>query len=184
MPNTSPLYLQDTYAIQENMLGYNMRMTEVQAAILREQLKKLDDFVFMRNINARILNKSLEDIPAIGLTDIPENHTHAYYVQPFFWNSQKANGIHRDTFINAVKAELTGEEGRSDKPLLGNGYIQPLYRMPLFAEQDIHFCPNVELLWKHKLFTSMYHSLPLNFSDFENISDAFHKVWENRGELK
>ena len=99
------------------------------------------------------------------------------------WDIEKADNIHRDTFIDAVKAELSGEAGRPDKPLLGNGYIKPLYAMPLFG-QSVDLFPNVSSLYRDKLFISMYHSLPLKEIDFQDISDAFHKVWDNRQQLE
>jgi len=50
-----------------------------------------------------------------------------------------AEGIHRDTFINAVKAELQPMRGREEEGVrIGNGYIKPLYRMPVFNHNEHH----------------------------------------------
>lgn len=183
----------------DNIVGFNMRMTEIQAAITREQLKKLDEFIIMRVGNKGRID-SISDIPSIIKTDIRKECHHSYYVHPFYFKDKTHewddNNIHRDRFIEAVKAELTGEEGRADRPLLGCGYIKPLYMMPIFQNRThwaLRDLPedfymeglrlNVEQLWKKDFFLSMYHNLPLSGKDVKDISDAFHKVWENQKEL-
>lgn len=196
------------------LLGFNLRMTEIHAAIIREQLKKLDGFIAMRQENAREIYNSLIDIPPLAHPlSMPDKITHSYYVQPFYFHAIIKEGQHsrrnpevynRDAFIKAVVAELAGEKGRADKPMLGCGYIKPLYLMPIFQERR-HWalkqdqgktalsvkgnyqqgsCPVCERLWKDEFFLSMYHNLPLEEKDFQDIQTAFHKVWNNREELK
>lgn len=190
-----------------NMLGMNLRMTEIQAAIMREQLKKLDSIIEKRRKNVKLLNKGICDVvPAIRPCGIRKNCTHSFYVDPYFWNMEKADGLHRDKYIEAVKAELTESVDRIDRGVpIGCGYIQPLYRMPLFQERKLYggsefpfnvtktnlvenysplSHPIVEDLWKNKLFVSLYHGLDLTDNDINDIIDAFHKVWICRGELR
>ena len=59
--------------------GTNWRMTEMQAAIGRVQLRKLDDWLKIRNRNANILNACFLNHPALRVTLPPENIRHAYY---------------------------------------------------------------------------------------------------------
>jgi len=178
-----------------DLVGYNMRMTELQAAILTEQLYKIDDYIAMRQKNIFEINKLLCDVPGIYPTFIRSNCSHSYYVQSFLYKQDLMKGIHRDKFIAAVKAELSGEEKRLDKGVpIGCGYIKPLYRMPLFLraqhpaikgrvyqEGD---CPVAEELYKNTLFTMMYHALPLTMEDIQDIGNAFYKVYENLEELR
>lgn len=189
--NGMPLSIQYKYSTNQNMIGFNMRMTEINAAIIREQLKKLDGFVEMRQENAEFFNKELSKIPAIRPAKIREDCTHSYYVQAFHFDNKL---IHRNKFIEAVKAELTEEIGRIDKGVpIGCGYIQPLYLMPLFQTKN-HWalegrnylkglCPVTEKLWEDELFISMYHNLPLSQQDKNDIVEAFNKVWENKEEI-
>jgi dTDP-4-amino-4,6-dideoxygalactose transaminase len=181
------------YSEIENGIGMNLRMTEINAVIMQEQLKKLDEYVFMRNGNVDMIYRSLSDIPFIKIPESRKDCTHAYYCQPFLYDNEKA-GIHRDVFLKAVNAELTGEEGRPDRPMIGGGYINPIYKFPLFKNNQ-HWSiknrdysnvnlPVVERLYKDDFFLSMYHNLPLSMEDINNISDAFHKVAENMEELK
>ena len=176
-----------------NMVGSNMRMTEIQAGIMLAQLDKLNSFIELRRFNVAELNK-IAEIPAIHCTEVRPGSTHTYYVQSFYWEDVH---IHRDKFIEAVKAELTYEEGRLDKGVpIGCGYIQPLYRMPLFQNAQ-HWtvqpykeeyketdCVIAEQLWKDKLFLWTLHGLPLSKTDVNDIVNAFQKVWENREEIK
>lgn len=133
---TNNKYFDDFNPDFHKLWGFNMRMTEIQAAIAQEQLKKLDFFIGKRQENAEYLIYGLTNLPPItrGFT---RNHcTHTYYCQPFLWNQETAEGSHRDIFINAVKAELQPMRGREDEGVrIGNGYIKPLYRMPVFADR-------------------------------------------------
>lgn len=181
--------------VGENLVGFNMRMTEIQAAILIEQLKKLYEYVFKRQQNAFYFANRLKEIPALTPAPVRPGCTHSYYVQAFFYDQGKAEGIHRDKFIHAVKAELKPQEGRVDLGVpISCGYIKPLYKMPLFqgrkhwALKDYNYnampCPVAERLWKEDLFLWTLNGLDLNDADRKDIADAFDKVWENREELK
>lgn len=59
--------------------GTNWRMTEVQAAVGRVQLGKLDGWVETRRANAALLDEALADIPGIRVTLPPAEAYHAYY---------------------------------------------------------------------------------------------------------
>lgn len=177
-----------------DLIGFNMRMTEIQAAILSEQFKKLNKFVFNRQANASFFSNKLSSIPAIRPAKTRRYCSHSYYVQAFFWDKEKADGIPRDKYIAAVKAELKPQEGRADLGVpIGCGYIKPLYKMPLFRDR-LHWalkdfdknthCPVVEKLWSEELFLTTMIGLDLQEEDREDIADAFIKVWENREELK
>jgi dTDP-4-amino-4,6-dideoxygalactose transaminase len=181
------------YGMYENMLGYNMRMTEIQAAMLIEQFKKLDRIIKMRRENAYSIMHGLKwNIPFITTYPTRQACEHSYYVLPF--KVIGTSGL-RDAFINAVKAELTEETGRIDRGVpIGCGYIEPLYRLPLFQNR-MHwsikgcdyskvFLPVVERLYREELFLTLYHGLRLQKRDIQDICAAFRKVAENIGELK
>ena len=59
--------------------GTNGRMTEMQSAIGRRQLKKLDDWVSRRAANAAILTSAFEGIAAMRVPIPPAGVQHAYY---------------------------------------------------------------------------------------------------------
>ncbi len=195
-----------------NMLGLNVRMTEIAAAIARCQLRKLNGFVEARQRNAKLLGNAIADIPAIRPSPVRDNCTHSYYVQAFKFD-KKIAGIHRDKYIEAVKAELMPEEGRESEGVpIGCGYIQPLYLFPLFQRRKLYggtnypwpsiysltnsnyvkyrtnyapgSCPVAERLWEDELWLWRLQSLPLTEKDIQDIAEAFGKVWKYREELK
>lgn len=59
--------------------GSNWRMTEMQAAIGRIQLERLEADVRVRNRNADILRSHLADLPALRVPKPPAHMRHAYY---------------------------------------------------------------------------------------------------------
>lgn len=64
--------------------GTNWRMTEVQAAIGRVQLRKLRDWVRLRTRNADLLRHGLSGIHSIRIPQPPPHSEHAYYRFYFF----------------------------------------------------------------------------------------------------
>jgi len=173
------------------MLGLNLRMTEISAAIMRVQLQKRRMLEDWRCNNALLLEELLDDIPGILPRVDAVNCSHTFYVQAFEWNSASAEGIHRDMFIEAVKAELSELDLRDGEGVpMGCGYVKPIYLMPYFQQGQDHAsyargsCPVAEHLWKDSLFLHRFLAYPTTALDVEDVSSAFHKVWEYRDELR
>lgn len=60
-------------------VGYNYRMTNVAAAIGRDQLNRLPGWVEERQTNAAALNDRLTDLDGLTVPTVPENREHAYH---------------------------------------------------------------------------------------------------------
>jgi len=60
--------------------GFNFRLTDIQAAVGIEQLKKLDDFNRRRNENARFLSELLKEVPGLLLPQTPAGYYHTYHL--------------------------------------------------------------------------------------------------------
>jgi len=175
------------------MAGFNMRMTELQAVILQEQLKKADHYIKQRQYNAQYIYEHVQNdfiIPA----KIRPDCTHSYYCQAFYYDQSKAKGVHRDKFVDALKSELVGDKQRIDRGVpISKGYITPLYKFPVFqkrnhwAIKDVDYStvklPVLEHLQKDDLFISLLHGLELSEKDLNDICEAFNKVSENIEEL-
>lgn len=86
--------------------GTNARMTEVQAAVGRRQLAKLDGSVARRRRHAAALRSALGGLPALRLPEPPPGVEHAWYR---FWAhvhpERLAPGWDRDRVVAAVTAE-------------------------------------------------------------------------------
>ena len=59
--------------------GTNWRMTEMQAAIGRSQLLKLESWIAERQHNAKILNDGLSEVPGLAIAVPDQSISHAYY---------------------------------------------------------------------------------------------------------
>jgi perosamine synthetase len=85
-------------------IGYNYRMTELQAAIGREQLKKLDRMVGTRRRNAAYLTKRLREIKGVSAPSEAPWVRHAFYYYALRIDRQ-ALEVSREQFEKALSAE-------------------------------------------------------------------------------
>lgn len=120
--------------------GTNWRLTEMQSAIGRVQLRKLPDWTVVRQRHAAILTKSFSQIPALRITPIPADIGHAMYKYYVFVRSEKlASGWDRDRVMNAINAEgipcFSGScsEIYLEKAFVDAGY-GPAGRLPVAKE--------------------------------------------------
>ena len=186
-----------------NMIGQNYRMTEIEAAIGREQLKKLPQLVEARIQNVKYLSKKLNQLPGIRVPEVRLGATHVYYVHASLFD-ESVVGVSRDVFIQAVRAELPATVLREGEgPLLSTGYVEPLYLLPLFQrrvafgkagypfslalDRAISYakgiCPVVGRLYEKELFTNEFIRPPATASDLDDVFLAFEKVYEHRKEI-
>jgi UDP-4-amino-4,6-dideoxy-N-acetyl-beta-L-altrosamine transaminase len=68
---------------EQQQLGYNYRMTDIQAALGVSQLARLSEYVERRNVLARRYDEALRDLPLQRPTILPGNRSafHLYVVQ-------------------------------------------------------------------------------------------------------
>ena len=188
-----------------NMVGFNFRMPEMEAAISRCQLPKLKGLVMTRQENCEYLAERLNGIPCLKAAPVRPGCTHVYYEQPFLFDQETA-GASRATFLAAVRAELPNTQGREDEgALLEGGYVKPLYLMPMFQHGIAYgskgypfaipgersrmcypkgLCPTAERMHENTLITNeMMHS-GMKCGDMNDVATAFEKVWEYRNELR
>ena len=60
--------------------GWNSRLDELQASILRVKLRHLADWTAARQAHARHYNSLLRDLPGITLPRVPDGREHVYYL--------------------------------------------------------------------------------------------------------
>jgi dTDP-4-amino-4,6-dideoxygalactose transaminase len=83
--------------------GSNWRMTEMQSAIGRVVLRKLDRWVELRRRNAAIYTEELAGCQAIRIPQPPQHSLHAYYkFYAFVDQSRLAPGWNRDRLIEEI----------------------------------------------------------------------------------
>ncbi len=182
-----------------NMFGFNLRMTEVEAAIAREQLKKLKWLVEERRRNVDYIEKGLSTIPFLIMPKVRENCTHSYYIHAIKYDAT-ATGVSRERFIEAIQAELMPIELREAEGVkISRGYSAPLYKQPIFRKKRAYgnssfpfndeisyedgICPVCEKVCKEE---TVFHELMrpyMSKDDLDDVLRAFHKVADNIDEL-
>jgi dTDP-4-amino-4,6-dideoxygalactose transaminase len=178
-----------------NMIGFNFRMTEIEAAIARCQLEKLPQLVEKRQENVSYLENHLSKIPALTMPLVRKDGTHTYYVHAIKYNEQVL-GIKREAFTKAIKAELQPTTLRENEGVkIGNGYIAPLYHLPIFQNQiaygskgypfntgeynyDRGHCPVTEALYERTLITHELIHPGMTKDDLDDVIFAFEKVFK------
>ena len=170
-----------------NMIGFNYRMTEIEATIAIEQLKKLEKLLQPRIKAAEYLTKNLSDFSGIVPPHVKSGILHGYYVYPIIYNSEEV-GIPREKFVAALNAEGI--------PMV-NGYQEPLYLEPCYQQQiafgkdgfpftypgykgkvnyQLGICPVTERMYnKELMYTNICHSNITN-RDLDDVLQAFEKI--------
>jgi dTDP-4-amino-4,6-dideoxygalactose transaminase len=80
-------------------------MQHFQAAMLLQQLDKLVQDTALRRQGADRLTAALKEIPGIRPVRLPENSRAAWHLYPFRYDAEKFQGLPRDRFIRAMRAE-------------------------------------------------------------------------------
>jgi dTDP-4-amino-4,6-dideoxygalactose transaminase len=140
---------------ENEIIGFNTRMTDVHAAIGRVQLQKLPTWTAKRQANAQFLSENIRGVitPAVA----PEA-THSYHQYTI-----RIEGIDRDLF-----AEQLTSRG------IGNGvyYPIPVHRLPSFGlTLDL---PSTELVARQCLSLPVHPTLTQN--DLEKIVEVVNDV--------
>ena len=100
------------------MIGYNLRMTDISAAIGLVQLGKLDGFTQMRQRNAKILSDGLRDVDGITVPVVRDGCGHVF---------------HQYTIRAEKRDELSTVLNNSG---IGTGtyYPIPIHKQPVYRE--------------------------------------------------
>lgn len=87
-------------------IGTNWRITEIQAAIGRYQLKKLPEWSAARKRNGKFLCDALATVDGLRVTDPPPEIEHAYYKYYFFIEPDAlSSNWDRDRVVAEIHAE-------------------------------------------------------------------------------
>ncbi len=178
-----------------SMLGFNYRMTEIEAAIGSEQLKKLDRLLRPRAEAAKFLSESLRGLPGLTPPVVRPDVEHGWYLYVLRYD-ESATGVPRAKLAAALKAE--------GAPVF-EGYVEPIYLQPLYQQLTLygeagcpfkcpHYkgevrygrgtCPVTERMHDRELLYSNVCHAGVTRQDLQDFVSAFHKVHEHLGELR
>ena len=178
-----------------NMIGFNFRMPEMEAAIGIEQLKKLLFFVEEKIELANMLSHGLKDLKGLRVPVVKENCTHVYYAYPLIVDDNII-GVSRDKIFDALKAEGI--------PALANRYVNlhllPMYQRRIaygskgfpwtaeFYKGNVSYekgiCPVSESMDDSRFMNIGISLFKFDEHKIQKIINGFHKVWDNLYLLK
>lgn len=146
-------------------LGYNYRMTDMQAALLLSQLNKLPQFAARRKEIVQKYDAAFSQIPELKIQkEIPESDTtrHLYILR---LNLSKLSCTRRE-FFDAMIAENIHPQVH---------YI-PVYHHPYYENLGYQkgLCPNAESYYDEAMSLPLYYSL--TDSDVEDVIAAVKKI--------
>ena len=110
------------------LLGYNYRMTEIQAAFGLAQLRKIEKMNLRRREIAKIYHEELSKLDCFILPREPSHVKHAWHIYNVLLDLNKVR-ISRDKFVEAVRGENVP---------VSIAYPSVLYLEPLFQEMVGH----------------------------------------------
>ena len=170
-----------------NIAGFNYRMTELQAAVCRVQLDKLNGLNAERLKLVRQLNNGLREFNFLAVPEERHGCESTYYVYPLKFFSEIA-GIKREMFVEVVKAEGVD---------FSQGYVKPLYMQPVYQkktlfkngypfsaienkecrmEYDLGICKNAERLYFKEMIISEHIRLPNTKEDVSDVINIIKKI--------
>jgi perosamine synthetase len=180
---------------QYGILGMNMRMGEIEAAIAESQLKKLQRAIESRRRAANLFSKLISGLPGLTVPEVSQGNDHVYYIFGMQIDCERL-GVTRESVSAALIAEGV--------PALMNGY-QNIHKLPLFDNQATYksnplpysMLPRrrqrelrrISLPISEKLHTQNFLGINWCSKEFNDsqvglVAEAFEKVWDSLGSLR
>jgi len=134
---------------QQLELGFNYRMTDLQAALGLSQMQRLDEFVSKRHALSQRYDALLADLPIITPWQHPDSYSglHLYVIR---LQLDEINASHRAVF-DALRAAGIG----------ANIHYIPVYRQPYYEQMGFKegYCLEAEQYYAEAISLPMYPAL-------------------------
>lgn len=134
---------------QQLELGFNYRMTDIQAALGASQMKRLDQFIAQRTVLAKRYDKLLSKLPVTCPWQHPDTGS-AYHLYVIRLHSKEIKPTHRDVF-----------ESLRNQGIGVNLHYIPVHTQPYY--QDLGFktgdFPESERYYQEAISLPLYYDL-------------------------
>ncbi len=152
------------------VIGFNYRMTDIEASIGREQLKRLDSMIEVRRRNAQIYDETLSGIAGLRLPKVDPNVSHSYHQYCICIESDNAH-VSRDMMEDAL---------RQNQIQCGIHYPRGLHQQPVYQGLNrYNGYPNSERLAREILAIPVHHGL--EEQDVHTVSSVIRSLFEKAG---
>lgn len=166
---------------EHHYIGCNYRITQFQAALLSQQLSRVEEQTRRRDENGRYLNTLLESVE--GIDPLTRGHgetLHTYHLYIFRYDKSKFNGLSKKEF-----SEMLAAEGVPSFM----GYPKPIYEQPLFQNKNfmcyaipesvdysnVH-CPVAERACYEEAIWILQHAMLGTKEDMNQFVEAIKKI--------
>lgn len=151
----SPREPEEIWNYQQIDLGFNYRMTDIQAALGQSQMQRLEAFVDKRHALAQRYDESLANLPVVTPWQRSESYSgfHLYVIR---LKLAAIGKTHRQVY-EALRAE----------GILVNVHYIPVYRQPYYEKMGFRkgYCPEAEKYYSEALSLPMFPTLTTEKQD-------------------
>ncbi|MEI6269960.1 MAG: UDP-4-amino-4,6-dideoxy-N-acetyl-beta-L-altrosamine transaminase [Methylococcaceae bacterium] len=140
---------EEIWNYQQIDLGFNYRMTDIQAALGVSQLQRLDEFVTKRHNIAKRYDELLADMPVTTPWQQPGGYS-GYHLYVIRLKLDEINKTQRQVYDALHAAEI-----------LVNLHYIPVYRQPYYEAMGFRagYCPQAERYYSEALSIPLYPGL-------------------------
>lgn len=149
---------------EQQFLGYNYRMTDIQAALGKSQMDKLDRFIEKRKVLAALYSELLKDVKGITVpyeAPYSDSAHHIYVIQV----NEKEYGADRKQLFDYLRSMNIGV----------NVHYVPVYYHPYYKQLGYNkgLCPNAERLYENIITLPLFPAMQK--SDVQYVVDCINE---------
>jgi CDP-6-deoxy-D-xylo-4-hexulose-3-dehydrase len=153
-------------------IGYNLKVTDMQAAVGVAQLRKLPRFIEARRKNFDTLHRGLADLPQLLLPQATEGSEPSWFGFPIAVRPE--SGLTRDAVVGA----LEGKRVATRLLFAGNLVRQPAYRESVF--RTVGALPMSDFVMKNVFWIGTYPGL--SDASLAYVIETMHEILEDLNE--
>jgi dTDP-4-amino-4,6-dideoxygalactose transaminase len=170
---------------EHHRLGWNLRMTEFQAALLLAQMDRLDEQIERRAENAAALDALLREVEGVEPLAYPREVTrHSRYLYVFAYRARAFGGLPKSRFVQALVAEgipaMVGYPPLHTMPAITETLASR--GIPLRAGTD-GVLPATDRAWHDECVWLPQNVLLGTREDLADVHQAIMKIARHHGEL-
>lgn len=150
---------------EQQLLGYNYRLTDIQSAIGTSQVSKIDEFITRRREIVKLYNNAFKNVKEI-ITPFEAEYSnsgwHIYVIQV----KPDLMSVTRKEIFEAIQAENIGV----------NVHYLPVYLHPYYRDLGYQkgICPNAEELYENMITLPLFPGM--SNEDVNDVIRAVNKV--------